>query len=128
MGQLYKEYDKKYAEFSGMGLKNLGHQIDESYLVVWTHWNQEEWGPYLTYSQEKIQWAVYQAEGFEDWQKFRVSLKGLETREKLLCLGNYYVTHMKNNAQEELTKIRINNYLGALIRGGQLNDKLEIQR
>jgi len=68
-----------------------------------------------------------------DWQKFRVSLKGLSTAEKLHRLKDYfdnesgsvgvaYVNSLQSTASfEQLLediRIRVDNYLKALARGG----------
>ncbi len=93
------------------------------------------------YDQPKIKEArfcVYEAEDFQDWQLFRVSLKGLDTAEKLLMLMNRWCdfecsAEGKNRLAEweqfdrsTIEYVRIMNYIGALRRGGQLNQKLEI--
>lgn len=51
-----------------------------------------------------------------EWQKFRLSLKGKTTQEKLEALGMYYA----RSEDRESDYIRIDNYLKALARGGQL--------
>lgn len=67
----------------------------------------------------------------ENWQEFRVSMKGKSTSEKLDMLVKYYDSAVealtfgpddaKGNAYEfENIKIRIDNYIKALCRGGQL--------
>lgn len=67
----------------------------------------------------------------EDWQEFRVSLKGRTTLEKLYLLQNYYNEglwrHLYPNCPLEVGveewanyQIRIDNYIKALCRGGQL--------
>lgn len=71
-----------------------------------------------------VQFAVYRAPDHEEWQKFRVSLKGQSTKMKLLRLATYWATaqiqHREGGVQLKLEKIRVDNYLGALVRGGQL--------
>jgi hypothetical protein len=52
----------------------------------------------------------------EEWQKFRLSLKGISTKEKLDKLVDYY--HTETNQQT--VDIRVDNYLKALARGGQI--------
>jgi hypothetical protein len=54
----------------------------------------------------------------EEWQRFRVSLKGLSTAEKLRRLRSY-----KTNHSGRCVAVRVDNYLNALRRGGQLPPK-----
>ena len=71
----------------------------------------------------------------EEWQRFRVSMKGKSTAEKLDMLEEYYEqqrvlgyrAEYPNDRREFLddrhyedVKIRIDNYIKALCRGGQL--------
>jgi hypothetical protein len=62
----------------------------------------------------------------EEWQKFRVSLKGQSTRDKLQKLREYYNDEGHGCAFYEPHPencdvcIRVDNYLKALARGGQL--------
>ena len=69
----------------------------------------------------------------EDWQKFRLSLKGLSTRDKLDKLQAYYNSAVHTHTVEEFPNatltsgrgdcdacIRVDNYIKALCRGGQL--------
>jgi hypothetical protein len=80
-----------------------------------------------TYPQERIRFAVYEAPGFESWQRFRVSLKGQSTGMKLLRLMHYANAALHNlQAQKDIERIRVDNYIGALKRGGQLDDKYRI--
>lgn len=53
----------------------------------------------------------------QGWQEFRVSLKGLTTREKLSRLKAYL-----NNGPgaRDTRQVRVDNYLKALARGGQV--------
>ena len=62
----------------------------------------------------------------EEWQAFRVSLKGKTTTAKLVLLDEYL---FKGWADDDLPKrlIRVQNYLNALSRGGQLAP-LELDR
>lgn len=88
--------------------------------------------------QDFVQFCVYQASDHEEWQLFRVSMKGLPTKSKLYMLHNRYVTLVSSVAsdnpsgpewtQYKIQKCRIDNYLGALVRGGQLNSNLEVVR
>lgn len=53
----------------------------------------------------------------EGWQRFRLSLKGRTTEDKLVRLLEYYETETKDVPQ---VYIRVDNYLKALARGGQI--------
>ena len=61
------------------------------------------------------QYAVYFAYGWENWQIFRLSIKGLSVGSKLVCLQGRWDNCDRSDPNE---RIRINNYLGALLRGG----------
>jgi hypothetical protein len=68
-----------------------------------------------------------------EWQLFRVSLKGYNTREKLYRLSFRYA-YMRSIYQTEdemewfRERVRICNYIYALRRGGQLNSNFEVVR
>jgi len=70
---------------------------------------------------------IAQAVDDEDWQEFRVSMKGKSTEQKLRMLKKYdYEVHGGENAFSALDVvncdycIRVDNYIKALCRGGQL--------
>lgn len=72
---------------------------------------------------------ILEATKSEHWQKFRKSLKGLSTRQKLLLLEEYQMCQEGMSDEDvELRLIRVDNYINALKRGGQLNMQLEVQR
>lgn len=54
----------------------------------------------------------------EEWQRFRLSMKGMSTRTKLTMLEEYYNEYV--DADEDNVCIRADNYIKALCRGGQL--------
>jgi hypothetical protein len=71
----------------------------------------------------------------EDWQKYRLAMKGKSTKLKLVMLARYYdegAQHWLNGKCDEHCtlyvddeefenyKIRVDNYIKALCRGGQL--------
>lgn len=132
MVQEFKDYDKVYSKFKGKFLEYergeaFGEMMAECDRVV-------AWSLAVgKYSHAEIREAVYFAEGWEEWQKFRVSLKGFNTKEKLARLW-YRYGYFNCAAAEQLKglaaleKLRIDNYIGALVRGGQLSTKLEVQR
>lgn len=70
------------------------------------------------------------------WQIMRMSLKGLDTHDKLKRLHSYYIggyTQRYKNAGASIpTKlhidIQVSNYINALKRGGQLNVDTTIKR
>jgi hypothetical protein len=57
-----------------------------------------------------------------DWQKFRKSLKGLETSTKLQKLSNW--VDKKHGSKK--AKLQASNYRGALRRGGQLKPQKKV--
>ena len=72
----------------------------------------------MTYA-ERVRVAVADP----DWQKVRLSMKGISTDEKIKTLEMYYDDHTRLSVSDEefeLVKIRIDNYIKALCRGGQL--------
>lgn len=129
MTQEFKDYDKQFADNYGKSFQNLGGTLeDEAGLIYHKSWYDfvRRW-KYETHKREAIQSAVYRAPGCAEWQFFRVGLKGLSTRHKLWCLWKYYESGAPGS-DRWLRKIRIDNYLGALVRGGQLSETLEIRR
>lgn len=59
----------------------------------------------------------------EQWQRFRVSMKGQSTQMKLCRLNALYMEQCyRREAQVDWSvwKCRIDNYIGALVRGGML--------
>lgn len=76
--------------------------------------------------------AVYDVEDALQWQIFRAGLKGLTTQQKLFCLDLYrtYAEQAFNNsgdtAQWQIERCRVDNYIGALRRGGQLDANFRV--
>src|SRR5690348_9516482 len=69
---------------------------------------------------------IAQAVDNEEWQKFRVSLKGKSTQTKLEMLERYWNAWcggigLCGGAHDCDFCIRVDNYIKALCRGGQLN-------
>lgn len=66
------------------------------------------------------------------WQKVRLSLKGLDTTDKLSTLEAYWDRMMElamtDEGREREIEVQVGNYLGALRRGGQLNDENQIRK
>lgn len=77
---------------------------------------------------QEARYAVYEADGFKEWQLFRVAMKGLTTKEKIFMCRMRWACNVDNAAEDEdishseiVTEMhRIWNYIGALKRGGQL--------
>lgn len=68
--------------------------------------------------------AIQQAVNDADWQNFRLTLKGRSTPEKLDML----FAHIQFNNVGHATSIRVDNYINALKRGGQLDEHCRVQR
>ena len=68
------------------------------------------------------------------WQEFRLSLKGLSTTEKLKRLEGYLLKvelASKDGNTPRVEQVRIDNYINALLRGGQLvrqGNEIYVQR
>jgi len=60
---------------------------------------------------------VLQAVDNADWQAFRISLKGRSTEDKVRLLKDWKESH-----NTEVDDIRVQNYVYALKRGGQIKD------
>lgn len=130
----FKDFDKKYAVYKGQYLlyeTENGVCCDELQTLIKVYkgceYNGNYWRRDKKDSNEEIRDAVYFEQFAEDWQKFRVSLKGFDTRIKLARLNfryNYVFRLYSNNEmsfiQLEIELLRIRNYMGALVRGGQL--------
>lgn len=126
----FKNWDK---QFSRQELIVVRQYYLKSYTVLdrWVH-KVSQW------PQEFVQACVYQVSTTEEWQRFRVAMKSLSTQEKLGMLHNRYrekVTPLASDdpdgptwVEYKIEKCRIDNYIGALVRGGQLNSNLEIVR
>lgn len=67
-------------------------------------------------SREEISRAVNN----DAWQRFRLSLKGLSTRDKLYHLEGYLSRREKEDRLTRDDVVRVDNYINALLRGGQL--------
>ena len=121
------------------------YSINKDVLICLEH-ERTKWPyKYIQPRQRDVQYAVYHASDAPQWQLARVSLKGLPTSTKLYFLtrlwqdklvGLYYPSKRPVNAlQRDIslehsiavwTYIRINNYIGALRRGGQLDADLKV--
>jgi superfamily II DNA helicase RecQ len=136
MAKEFKTFDKEYAYLAGTALKTILGLTAPSKGELQERIEKCTFWPYLNrfteaYSREEIHYAVYTHAHAKDWQKFRVSLKGLNTKEKLYCLGWYWdenVSPWLINMPPfvKLHIIRVNNYLGALKRAGCLDQQLHV--
>lgn len=123
MAKEFKNFDKKYKKGSDSDLTSKELAI-ASKITFWP-FALDSW------TIDFVRYAVYEAEGFEEWQKFRVSLKGQSTQVKLYRLEDRAIKmhelYKDNYEQERIEKCRIDNYIGALVRGGQLSTGLVVQ-
>lgn len=72
---------------------------------------------------------IAQAVDNEDWQRFRVSLKGKSTQLKLYKLRQYFDDKVVNGKDSyDDVCIRVDNYLKALARGGQLEAGVSLEQ
>lgn len=124
----FKLYNKKYRKLAGTALKfimSYGGHIAKSDIDSIEGWEppHEHFVFREGYSREQIRWVVYESSGSVEWQKFRVRLKGLNTKEKLYALSWWF--GMCDEAEDV---IRVNNYLGALKRSGHLDSNLKVSK
>lgn len=126
MVQEFKDYDKLYSKFKG---KFMPYETGQGFCEMMAEADQIKNWPYKvgSYSNAQIREAVYFASGAEEWQQFRVSLKGFNTHEKLARLY-FRRGHFMKTQLQDLEVLRIDNYLGALVRGGQLDTNHNVQR
>jgi hypothetical protein len=122
----FEEYNIKYKHLARTDAMEERHIREfASTLTAWTR------NVVVQPQQSEVQYAVYEAPDHEEWQKFRCSLKGQSTRMKLARL-HLYLEKCKADAgsiaEMRLAQVRVDNYLGALIRGGQLNTTLHVSR
>lgn len=93
----------------------------------WIYDAERGWGP------ELVQLFCVQD---EEWQGIRLSMKGVPTRRKLEILRRYFERKGFVDAQGVLQRdktdrrylCQVDNYLGALRRGGQLDDNNMIRK
>lgn len=80
--------------------------------------------------------AIAKAIKCEDWQRFRLSLKGQSTEKKVAHLFGYLSTDVEC-CDKDTRHVQVYNYLNALSRGGQIapcvegdleNNKIVIRR
>lgn len=136
MAKEFKGFDKKFAKLAGTALKTIvtiGGSIAQEDIRASDHW------PWMdsfdeSYAMGNIAYAAYHAPDAPEWQKFRVSLKGLSTNEKMYALLWYWDTYVEGANDVTMSQrqqrfhqiVRVNNYLGALKRSGHLNSELRV--
>lgn len=139
MAKEYKTYDKKYRSLMKTNYSTeacIEEMLFESKFI--TGWKYLDALLY-TWNAEAIRLAVYLIEEpridkkftAEEWQKFRVSLKGQSTWMKLARLKERYERNVLVNTQptiRNIERIRICNYISALRRGGYLDSNYEVVR
>lgn len=134
----FKQFEKKYAEAGREMHRLMLNSVNEAEhmktIAKITHWDRLN---YLTpYTQAEVQYAVYDAPTAVNWQIFRIGLKGLPTRAKLYMLKalvdrSYLAAKTAGDTpgndvqaaieERDLNDLRVDNYIGALVRGGQLS-------
>lgn len=124
MAKEFKEYDKKYAHLMRTDFDEVAEYRAMAREIEGWDISVDRW------IQADVQHAVYHAADHERWQQFRVSLKGQSTRMKLLRLRDYYMQFgvKSSGMQFKIEKCRVDNYIGALVRGGQLDKNLRVVR
>jgi hypothetical protein len=75
--------------------------------------------------------SVAQATGDPEWQAFRESLKGTTTKVKLAKLREYFEESVERSLDGHMVYddvcVRVDNYLKALARGGQLERGINLE-
>lgn len=125
MAKEFKEWDKKFSASQIRAERDRwGAKIRQIHIT------RDRWDMIVdSWVQSFVQQCVYHEADVANWQLFRVSLKGLETWEKLTRLKVWYHEYcfLRSTETEEqlrqwkVNKCRIDNYIGALVRGGQLS-------
>lgn len=133
MAKEFKEFDKKFSAAEIRGQRELWLVADDNYVASISKWKYAD--IIVSWHNAFIRDAVYMCDSAEEWQMFRVSLKGLTTREKLSMLErrcHFFLTEDetatttyeticdKQVSRHTIEHCRIDNYIGALVRGGQL--------
>lgn len=112
MAKEFKQFDRLYRKEGlalAMSLRSRMKTYMDGDVVSWV--NEASKSPF---PHDVIRNLVYFCEDASEWQIFRVALKSFNTHEKLALLKSRYESGSEDD------KIRISNYIGALLRGGQL--------
>lgn len=128
MAQEFKDFDVLFKKQKRLHMLVARRNTSEVYQSTLESMQiQKRWVlTFKIWDQEWVQQCVYKEPDHEDWQLFRFSLKGLHTVEKLALLIVYKAYAFDKDIHQTVINCRVDNYIGALKRGGQLNDKLEI--
>lgn len=133
--QQFKEFDLKFSAFKNTILEKNICVADADNIYDWKYHKD-----IILWTRAQIAEAVYLSATAEEWQKFRVSLKGNSVRLKLLRLQKRYEERITRKFEginygwqykgEEdivfLEKVRLDNYIGALRRQMSLNAEYKI--
>lgn len=124
----FKQWEKRFSKAEL--IKERESWLPEDIMPGLVKAFEKEW-PHTTTQQPQsyVQYCVYDAADAVDWQRFRCCLKGMTTPEKLYCLDAYgkaYFVHNQDWANRKKYKCRIDNYIGALVRGGQLSTDYKV--
>ncbi len=112
MAKEFKEYDRKYARYMG---KLVEGEVGIPEPIPQWPFMAELVKP----SHAIIRHAVYFADGAEEWQKFRVSLKGWPTSMKLARLKRLW--EYAKVLDNKVLIVRLNNYIDSMKRSGLLD-------
>lgn len=126
----FKAWDKHFSKAELQYFRDTSPYFTSTYDYVMSRhsWMYSQYRQ--SWDQETIQEAAYKREDAREWQKFRVALKGLTTEAKLAALEIYWEIHVQHSNSISISRInhcRVDNYIGALIRGGQLTTDYKIK-
>lgn len=136
MAKEFLDWNTKFssAQIAACRTKWLRRGASHEDVMSYSKWPEKV----SSWDQEFIQQCTYHVSTAPEWQLFRVSMKGLTTYEKLYMLHNRFAELVASRASAtpsgpewayyKIEKCRIDNYLGALVRGGQLNSQHEVMR
>lgn len=113
MAKEFKDYDKKYSSFKGklLPLEGKSEELD--------HWPYM--GELIKCSATEIARVVYHSgDASEEWQKFRVSLKGFSSAQKLGRLNRRWIGYVMLMHDDD-ERIRIDNYVDSMKRSGSID-------
>lgn len=122
MAKEFKEWEKRFSteEIRRERVNWLSRIPEKLALESW------EFGV-ASWSHEEVRKAVYEARDAESWQKLRIALKGTTTQQKLAILVEYMFDADNFDREDRWVMLcRVDNYIGALKRGGQLDSQLRI--
>lgn len=128
MAKEFKDWDKRFtkAELQETRDSFLVGFDEIVHTVEWCEAALEDVLGYVAVSIEEARYAVYEAENYVAWQRFRVSMKGTSTCHKVYMLMQWHARYVMGevHGDKKTTNMhRIWNYIGALKRGGQLVDE-----